>query len=51
MHNDVDFDIGDNTLIVADNKNSEQENLTAIDNVATPVDSSTLSGEYVHFTI
>ena len=37
MHNDVDFDIGDTTLVVADNQNPEQENLTTIDDGATPV--------------
>ena len=51
MHNDVDFDIGDTTLVVADNQNPEQENLTTIDDGATPVGSSTLSGKYVQFTI
>ena len=37
--NDVEFDIGDTTLIVADNQNAEQENLTTIHNGATPLDS------------
>ena len=45
--NDVEFDMGDTTLIVDDNQNPEQENLTTIHDGTTPVDSSTPAGEYV----
>ena len=49
--NDIEFDRGDTTLIVADNQNAEQENLTNIHYGATPVDSSTPTGKYVQLAI
>ena len=49
--NDVEFDIWDTTLTVANNQNLEQENLTTIHDGATPVDPSTLAGEYVQVAI
>ena len=44
--NEVEFDIGHTTLIVA-----EQENLTATHSGATPVDSLTPAGAYVQLAI
>ena len=49
--NDVEFDIGDTALTVADNQNPEQENLTTTHDGATPVDPSTAVGEYVQLAI
>ena len=49
--NEAEFDIGDTTLILADNQNPEQENLTTIHNGATPADLSTQAGEYVQVAI
>ena len=49
--NEAEFDIGDTTLILADNQNPEQENLTTIHNGATTADLSTPAGEYVQVAI
>ena len=49
--NDVEFDMGDTTLIAANNQNPEQENLTTMHNGATLVDSSTPAGEYIQVAI
>ena len=49
--NDVEFDVGHTTHIVADNQNPEQENLTATHSGATPVDSLTPAGAYVQLAI
>ena len=49
--NDVEFDIGDTTVIVADNQNPGQESLTTILDGAIPVDSSTPAGKYVQLAI
>ena len=48
---DVEFDIGDTALVIADNHNLEQENVTTTHDGATPVDSSAPAGEYVQLAI
>ena len=49
--NDVEFDIGDTALTVADNHNPEEENFTITPIGATPAGSSTPVGEYVQLAI